>query len=172
MGRSVEKGYAGPGVGVSVFFLLNSLITMSILASYVLKHLVFKAYLSSLNTAQILVSMAIILGLFSFVKLVLIRLSGVVFKTTEMAKKQQIIYLNSYNASGVLLLPLLFMLMIVPGNNILYFILFIVAIIFMYRWIQTIAIGINSTHFNTFHLILYLCTLEIIPMMILLKIFM
>ncbi len=172
MGRSAEKGFAGPGIGVSVFFLLNSLITMSFLALYTCKHLVFKEYFTGTNEVQMLASLALVLGLFSFVKLVLIRLSGAVFKTTEMAKKQQIIYLNSYNASGVLLLPLLFVLMIMPGNNILYLILFLMAIMFVYRWVQTIAIGINITHFNTFHLILYLCTLEIIPVVVLVKIFM
>jgi hypothetical protein len=171
MSRSAEKGFAGPGIGVSVFFLLNSLITMSFLALYLVKHLVHEGYFTDVNEVQILASLALILGFFSFIKLVLIRLSGVVFKTAEMARKQQIIYLNSYNATGVLLLPLLFVLIIIPGNNILYVILFIVAIMFVYRWVQTIVIGINITHFNTFHLILYLCTLEIIPMLVLIKIF-
>ncbi len=172
MGRPLEKGSPGPGIVVSVFFLLNSLITISFLLFYVLKHRVSLTFFAGFNDFEMLLLIALVLSIFTFIKLLLIRLSGSLFKTGEMAKKQQKIYVNSYNATGVLLLPLLLILLVLPGTYFLYFILGIVAIMFVYRWVQTIVIGINITHFYTFHLILYLCTLEIIPMMVLLKIFM
>ncbi len=170
--KSGEKGMGGPGIAVTVFFLINSLITASYFLLYVVKHLLHKSVFTDLNDWLAMAYIAAGLIVFSIVKIFLVRVSGFMFGTGDMAQKQQYIYFNSYNAIGVILIPLLFILLIIESPGWLYFILTIMAGMFIYRWVQIVVIGIRQLRFNSFHLILYLCTLEIIPLLILLKIFM
>ena len=169
--KTTDTGAAGPGIAVTVFFLVNSLITTSFLLLYIVRHPIFDIFYPDMDNCLLLGTIAVGLTVFSLLKLLLVRLSGFLFTTGDMAQKQQFIYFNSYNAIGVILLPLLFILLILGGKGWLYFILFVVACLFIYRWIQIVIIGMQQSRFNTFHLILYLCTLEIIPLVILLKIF-
>jgi len=169
--RLNEKERPAPGAIVTVFFLLNALINISFLIYYSLTRLFDFDFHNGSYWETVLYISILIGGLF-LLKMAAIRMAGVVFNTIEMARKQVRIYFNSNIALGVFLLPLLFTLLIVPEIYVLYGILFIVSIVFLIRWIQVISLGISITHFNFFHLILYLCTLEIIPVVVLLKIFM
>ena len=169
--KSGDKTIAGPGIAVTVFFLINSLMTASFLILYVIKYVLMWPTLTDMPEWLSLAYIAAALIVFSTVKIILVRLSGFLFRTGEMAQKQQFIYFNSYNAIGVVLLPLLFILLIVGSQGWLYFILCFMAAMFIYRWVQIVVIGMHQTRFNSFHLILYLCTLEIIPLVILLKMF-
>ncbi len=169
--KTSDRDAAGPGIAVTVFFLVNSLITTSFLLLYIVRHPLFDIFYTELDNRLLLAYLAVGLTTFSLLKLLLVRLSGFLFSTGDMAKKQQFIYFNSYNAIGVILLPLLFILLTLGGKGWLFFILFVIACLFLYRWIQIVIIGMQQSRFNTFHLILYLCTLEIIPLVILLKIF-
>lgn len=168
--KTTDTGTAGPGIAVTVFFLVNSLITTSFLMLYIVRHPIFDTFYTDMDNRLLFGYIAVGLTVFSLLKLLLVRLSGFLFATGDMAQKQQFIYFNSYNAIGVILLPLLFILLILGGKGWLYFILFVIACLFLYRWIQIVIIGMQQSRFNTFHLILYLCTLEIMPLVILLKI--
>lgn len=168
---SCDKKNTDPGIVVSLFFLLNSLVMLSFLVFYTLKKL-FNYYFGGLNDFQVLAYIAVLLILIYILKMTFIGLAGFLFDTSEMARKQRRVYFNFNNTIGVILLPLLFLLIIIPGVYLLYIILSLVAIIFILRWAQIISIGISISHFNIIHLILYLCTLEIIPMVVLFKIFM
>ena len=168
---SPDKKNTDPGILVSFFFWLNSLVTLSFLVFYVLKSL-FNYDFAGLNDFQILAYIAALIVSIYVLKMAFVSLAGFLFNTSEMAGKQRQVYFNFNNTIGVILLPLLFLLIIIPSVYVLYVILCIVAILFMLRWAQIISLGISISHFNIIHLILYLCTLEIIPMVVLFKIFM
>lgn len=169
--RLNEKERPAPGAIVTMFFLINALVNVSFLIYYTLINILAFDFENWTYWEAVLYIALIIGGLF-LVKMAAVRLAGLVFNTIEMARKQVRIYFNSNIALGVFLLPLLFILLVIPEIYVLYGILFIVSIVFLIRWIQVISLGISITHFNFFHLILYLCTLEIIPMVVLIKIFM
>jgi len=168
---SPDKKNTDPGIVVSFFFLLNSLVTFSFLVFYVLKSL-FNYDFAGLNDFQVLAYIAALIVLIYVLKMAFVSLAGFLFDTSEMAGKQRQVYFNFNNTIGVILLPLLFLLIIIPSVYMVYVILCIVAGLFMVRWAQIISLGISISHFNIIHLILYLCTLEIIPMVVLFKIFM
>jgi uncharacterized membrane protein YhdT len=165
-----ERESPAPGVVVTFFFLMNSVITLSFLIYYVLKN-VFSYDFKDWSYWKVMLYIAIIISSVYIIKMILVGLAGWVFNTYDMAKKQARMYFNSNISLGVILLPLLFILVIIPNIYLLYGILFIVLIVFLIRWIQVVSLGISITHFNFFHLILYLCTLEIIPVVVLIKIF-
>ncbi|MEE4260691.1 MAG: DUF4271 domain-containing protein [Bacteroidales bacterium] len=169
--RLNERESPAPGAVVTFFFLVNSLINISFLIFYVLKYL-FDYDFGKLGYGYAMLYIAAIISAAYLLKMILAGLAGWMFDTVQMARKQAGMYFNSNIALGVVLLPLLFVLVIIPHIYLLYAILFIVAILFLIRWVQVIRLGISITHFNFFHLILYLCTLEIIPVLVVFKIFM
>lgn len=169
--RLNEKESPAPGAVVTFFFLMNSLITFSFLLYYVLKYM-YRYDFEGWSYWEAMFYIAVVLSSVYIIKMTLVVIAGWVFDTFEMAKKQTRIYFNSNIAMGVTLLPLLFILVIVPNIYLLYLIIFIAAIVFIIRWVQVVRLGVSITHFNFFHLILYLCTLEIIPVLVLMKIFM
>lgn len=168
--RLNEKESPAPGAVVTFFFLINSLINLSFLVFYVLKYL-FDYDFGELSYGYAMLYIAAIISGVYLLKMALAGIAGWVFDTFQMARKQAAIYFNANIALGVVLLPLLFVLVIIPHVFLLYSILFIVAILFLIRWVQVIRLGISITHFNFLHLILYLCTLEIIPVLVVFKIF-
>lgn len=166
-----ERENPDPGAVVTFFFLINSLVNMSFLAFYALRNLLEYDF-GTMDIWKIMLYLTAVISAVFILKMAIIGIAGFIFNTLEMAKKQVRLYFNSNIALGVILLPLLFVLAIVQSPILLFIILFFVAIIFLIRWVQVIRLGLSITHFNFFHLILYLCTLEIIPMLILFKIFM
>lgn len=168
--RLNEKESPAPGAVVTFFFLINSLINLSFLVFYVLKYLLDYDF-GELGYGYAMLYIAAIISGVYLLKMAMAGIAGWVFDTFQMARKQAAIYFNSNIVLGVALLPLLFVLVIIPHLFLLYAILFIVAILFLIRWVQVIRLGISITHFNFLHLILYLCTLEIIPMLVVFKIF-
>jgi len=168
--RLNERESPAPGAVVTFFFLINSLVNLSFLVFYVLKYL-YDYDFGELGYGLAMLYIAAIISTVYVLKMTLAGLAGWMFDTFQMARKQAGIFFNSNIVLGVVLLPLLFILVIIPHIFFLYAILFIVAILFLIRWVQIIRLGISITHFNFFHLILYLCTLEIIPVLVVFKIF-
>jgi len=169
--RLNEKESPAPGAVVTFYFLMNSIINMSFLIFYVLKNFLDYEF-EDWNYWKAMLYIAVVISSVYILKMMMVGIAGWVFNTFDMAKKQTRMYFNSNISLGVILLPLLFILVIIPNDYLLYAILFIVAIVFLIRWIQVIRLGMSITQFNFFHLILYLCTLEIIPVVVLIKIFM
>jgi hypothetical protein len=96
-------------------------------------------------------------------KFLVIWLISVTFKNTETAKEyiQNILIYNL--VLGILLLPLLLLIIYTYHELFLYIAGGLVLIIMGLRFIRGIAIGLSDPKFTLFHLFLYLCTLEILP---------
>ncbi len=70
------------------------------------------------------------------------------------------------------LVPSLFLLAYVPSsiqNYILYLILTVLTLIYIYRSLRSLGMVLNIILFHKFHFFVYLCTIEIAPVIILLK---
>lgn len=107
--------------------------------------------------------------IFIFVKVLMIQSTGVVFRTeTESSEYILNIFLFDYIV-GVAMIPFI-ILAIYPGWNSSLFIAWAV-IIFLYgfRAIRSIVIGMRNVKFSPILFLLYLCTLEIIPLLFLAK---
>jgi len=116
---------------------------------------------------------AIFLGLFAFwfLKVVIIKFLGNVFKTHDSAYEYNITSLINCEFIGLILLPLSFP--IVYQNSELFSKIGLVIILagLAINFIRGFIVGINNTKFSLFYLILYLCTLEILPLVVVAKIF-
>ena len=94
---------------------------------------------------------------------------GYVFKNNELSYYYVINIFVIDLFLGIILLPLLILLVYLKLPFLLYMGFFIYAAIFLYRLLRGIIIGSSGTKFSKVYLILYLCTLEILPLIVLVK---
>jgi hypothetical protein len=106
---------------------------------------------------------------FFLMKITLVRLSGFIFRNTDTATEyiQNMFIFNLFG--GIILLPML-LLISYSGTPVFLFIAVGSLVILMFlRFIRGFVVGLSDHKFSLFHLFLYLCTLEILPVVILLK---
>ena len=109
-----------------------------------------------------------LLVLFS-VKILSLKLLGHIFLLQKMATEYIYTILLFFNILGVLVLPLTIALQYVPVYTSLYFICFgavLIALVFLYGLYRGLIIGIGNSTVSNFYLFIYLCTLEILPLLI------
>lgn len=106
---------------------------------------------------------------FWFLKVFLMRFLGIVFQTLPTTY----VYIHNVLAfsfiTGLLLLPLLILTVFLHSNNLLYITLIITGLLYFYRVMRGFFIGISLKKFSRLYLFVYLCALEILPMLIILK---
>jgi hypothetical protein len=102
--------------------------------------------------------------LYSILKILAIRLISITFKNSDTAREyiQNILIFNL--VLGILLLPLLLLIIYTYHELFIYIAAGLALIILGLRFIRGIAIGLSDPKFSLFHLFLYLCTLEILPL--------
>jgi hypothetical protein len=113
----------------------------------------------------------VFMGLFvyQFIKSSLIHLSGVIFGTSESARKYQLIILIFNNMIGILLVPVTLIAFYWESAYMLIAGIVIVSLLLSYRVIRGFLTGQDNKSYSLFYLILYLCTLEILPLLLLFK---
>lgn len=70
---------------------------------------------------------------------------------------------------GIFLIPMVFLIYYLQSpisDFLLYFVLIIIALLFLYRTIRSFLIGLSSERYNLYYFILYLCTVEILPLIV------
>ncbi|MBE8722802.1 DUF4271 domain-containing protein [Sphingobacterium pedocola] len=124
--------------------------------------------LNPINFLKISGIVALLFGL----KILIIRIIAFIFEIERMVREYiTILYLVYFN-SMLFLMPVLLFVTFLPKtyfNFLLILFSIIVSILFLYRFLRT-AWGLLGHHkFSIFYLILYLCSLEITPILILVK---
>jgi hypothetical protein len=117
-------------------------------------------------------SVIIIAGLllYQFLKSFLVRLAGNIFLTVEYARAYSLNTMIFNHVTGILLLPLTFFTFYFDQPVLLIIAIVIVSLLMIYRTIRGILTGLSNKSYNLFYLFLYLCTLEILPLVLILKI--
>lgn len=115
----------------------------------------------------------IIVLLFLFIKFLFFKISQQLFKTYELTT----LYISNHFVfnffEGIVLIPLLTLVIYLPGGYsgiLLVGSVFLIIIIYFFRLIRGLLIGLSSKKFRLFQLILYFCSHEIIPVLLLIKI--
>lgn len=173
---STKKGFSRkgdvtiktPGLVISLFFFFNFIFSVSIFLFLLLKNFAPELVPAISNLMLIAFILAAILIFYLF-RLLYIKISGFIFKTNEKSTQQLNIYINTENALGILLIPILLLSLYTSFQFVLFAGILLFIIFLVIRWIKTFFIGISVGGFTVLHLILYLCTLEILPILIVIK---
>ena len=107
-------------------------------------------------------------------KLLVIKMLGFLFETQKEIREYTISVLMFCNAVGLFMLPVVICLAFLKQVNPSVFIytgFAIIAVFFLTRLVRGLIIGLNSTRVSRLYLFLYLCTLEIVPLAIMIKLF-
>jgi len=121
-----------------------------------------------------LLKIGLVIALMYFIKILIVRIVGFIFKTIKEVNDYTSVLVLFWNSLAVFLFPVVCCMFFVKQVSPYYFIVigFVGVMIFMLlRTIRILMIGINNTHISKLYLFLYLCTLEILPLAILYKLF-
>ena len=166
--RTSDKSNPGSGAVIQMYLFANYLATMSLFIFFMLLHFYFSDDIPEEYLFTLILITAFVFTLY-FYRLGMIRLFGVLFRTGSPAYLQQKLYASTDFIIGIILIPVL-LLTIYMENDILFFAgIFIVFITHVFRWFQTFFLGKSIVGVSVIHLIMYLCTLEIAPLLVVIK---
>jgi len=127
------------------------------------------AGLSQFREYEIFILCTVAVFLFWMVKILFIRLLGIVFKTDSSTN----IYLQNVLVfcfiTGMMALPLLILIVFLNSVLLFYITLSLISLLYMFRVMRGFFIGISLKKFSRLFLFVYLCTLEILPLVVVLK---
>jgi len=116
---------------------------------------------------------SIFVMLLFILKIIVTRFLGVVFDVQRIVREYvSILYLSYFNAALVFL-PVVLILSLVPQTQMVWVVpaaLTIVLGLFIFRFAKTAANVLTNHRFSKFYLFMYLCCLEIAPVLILVKV--
>jgi len=120
------------------------------------------------------VYMLIFLGVFAFcfTKYILIFFFGALFRTKTICSQYNANQLGFYLLDGIILIPIIFLYYYLPNdthNTALIISLIVLCILLLIRLIKGLIIVLNGTKFSKFYLFFYLCTVELLPLIIIYK---
>lgn len=124
-----------------------------------------------LNWNNYLRTTAVVAILF-ILKILFIRFISFVFEIGRLVREYvTVLYLVYFN-SMLFLMPVLLVVILVPTNYFKFVLIFfsiVVSMLFIYRFLRTAFRLFGNLKFSIFYLILYLCALEVAPILILVK---
>lgn len=107
---------------------------------------------------------------FTILKMTIMRFVGILFKHVEINNLYILNFFLLDVVTGIILFPLLIFVVYVESLNVLCLCFIIIIIKYIIRLVRGFFIARFSIKFSQFYLFLYLCILEILPMVVLLKI--
>lgn len=109
-----------------------------------------------------------------FVKIIVTRILGNIFEVKEASSEYVYNILLFNKTIGLLLFPICLLLAYarqIPPEILIWAGIVSWSLVLIYRLLRVILIGISNSSVSFFYIILYLCTLEIIPFVVILKVF-
>lgn len=104
-------------------------------------------------------------------KLFVIRFLSYLFKTPDETSRYLTNHIGFFAIGGLILLPMLLVMIYNPSIYIVFFSFGIIFILLIFKIIRSFVSGLIQPPFSILYLFLYLCALEIMPLIVLTKIF-
>ena len=114
------------------------------------------------------------IGVAYFVKITVTRILGNIFDVRDAASEYVYNVLLFNKTTGLVLFPICMLLAYarqIPPEILVWTGIVSSLLILIYRLLRVILIGVANSSVSFFYIILYLCTLEIIPFIVIIKVF-
>ncbi len=157
-----------PGTLITGFFWLNFIVSTGIFILILLQNH-YPYSIVGLSNLEILGYIYLALGVLLLYRIIVIYSTSIIFQTHKMRKQQVVTSRNIFFITGVILVPVILLIMYIKGSIIIYLALVAIAFLQVVRLMKIMIIGKSSTMFSALHIILYLCTLEIVPILVLIR---
>jgi len=166
--RAGDSNAKVPGTLITGFFWLNFIVSTGIFILLLLK-IFFEKEIVDLSDYSLLSYIYITLLVLFLYRILIIWGAAFVFQTQKLMKVQVATNRNIQFLTGVLLVPVILLMLYIDGNFITYTAIAAIVLLQLFRLIKIVIIGKSSTIFSALHIILYLCTLEIVPVLVLMR---
>jgi hypothetical protein len=155
-------------IGNRAYIFMSSLfiIALSILIGRILDYYGIKLF--SINLPDEIILGTLIILMYA-IKLLIIKLAGFIFKLQPEASRYFHQVISYCNSLGLFLLPVIIFLSFFKQASPLIFIsagVALVACFLFIRMFNGLVLGLNSSKISKFYLFIYLCALEILPLII------
>ena len=110
------------------------------------------------------------LFLYQSLKSAIVLASGFIFDTREVARQYQLNLMIFNYLIGVILFPVVIITFYWNSTFLLISGIIIISLLLIYQLFRGILTGITNKTYNLFYLFLYLCTLEILPLLLIYKV--
>ena len=110
-----------------------------------------------------------LLFLYWFCKIIMMLILGAVFKTKTTTHEYLINILIINTIASLVMLPSLILIIYLQSVLIIYITLAIIALLWLFRFIKGFLTGLSLTKFSYIFLFVYLCSLEILPLIVMIK---
>lgn len=154
---------------VSILLLLNYLLVVSLFAWQACRH--FGLQMDGLETFG---KIAGGVSAAYFVKIISTRILGNIFEVKEAAAEYTYNILLFNKSIGLALFPVVLLVAYawqLPSGVLVWTGLVLVGIILIYRLLRVVLVGLSTSGVSFFYIFLYLCTLEILPLVVIIKVF-
>ena len=146
------------------------LITISLLLYLVTEFVLLKDAAGLIQGFPLFVMIIILVLCFWILKIGLMRFLAFIFRTRQTTREYILNILIFNILTGIFLLPLLVFAVYLKSVIFLWICMIIIALFFFFRFLRGFLIGISITKFSYVFLFVYLCSLEILPLVLLMKV--
>ena len=161
-----QRGYKTMYGALRLDFIFHLVVPLSVyqIATF------FKVDIPGFPTIFFFFALLLIINGYFFAKILLYRVAGSIVMLKEQTEESVFNIKLYYKALGICLLPIVTIHAIIPETNIITIWVMAALIVVMYvsTAIRSIYLG-NRKDISIFYLILYLCTLEILPLLLIFK---
>jgi hypothetical protein len=148
-------------IALSLIYVLS--IAMVI---YQVLQLIFHESSGKIPPFQLYVLIALAVTGFWAFKVFIMNLLALIFKTDNTNNAYKLNILVTISLLGILLLPIMLFAVYLKASWLLYLAIGLIGSFSFFRIIKGFLIGISLTRFSRFFLFVYLCTLEILPLLV------
>jgi len=161
-----QRGYKTMYGAVRLDLIFHMILPLSVfqIATY------FKIDIPGYHATLFFLALLLIINAYLFTKILLYRLAGSIVMLKEQTEESIFNIRLYYKALGLILLPVVTIHAVLPETNLItiWVMAGLIAIMYITNVIRTIYLG-NRKGVSIFYLILYLCTLEILPLLLVFK---
>ncbi len=143
----------------------------SIFAVLIFSKFNVRSYIFQPVDLQVIVLLYAIIFAYLAVKSVIIRIAGSIFKTKGFSKKYNAGQFVFNVVTSLLLLPVLWIMPYDQSLTTTYLAIFIYIVLFIIRMMRNAFIAKEEDKYSLFHFFIYFCTLEILPVLLIIKAF-
>lgn len=154
--------------------VLLSVIFLFSITLFIRQIMEYYGWFQGVNEMLLFLSILAVVASIYALKFITIKFLGFVFKTPKETDEYALTVLLYINSLGLFLLPIVVCIAFAENVSIEVFIkigLYILALFLFTRMVRGLIIGLNSVRVSKFYLFLYLCSLEILPLVVMVKIF-
>ena len=161
-----QRGYKTMYGALRLDFIFHLVLPLSVyqIATF------FKVDIPGFPTIFFFFALLLVINVYFFTKILLYRVAGSIVMLKEQTEESVFNIKLYYKALGICLLPIVTIHAVIPETNIITIWVMAALIVIMYvsTSIRSIYLG-NRKDISIFYLILYLCTLEILPLLLIFK---